>query len=201
MMDSITGRRAGLAGIAGAILWVTSLLLEYGLDLVPPGDGSIEYVLVQLLALAGLAGVAIGVLGIFKTRGVTSKFGIRSAKAISIGYGLIIIGGVIALFVEGEENPIFIIFPIGALLIIFGILFTGIAVWRTARWNGWQRYMPIVYAVYLLAAIEIPFILEIYEDGPGLVPELGQAIGLLLIGLAVLTSDKKHRATPVPSEQ
>ena len=71
-----------------------------------------------------------------------------------------------------------------------GALLTGILVVTTKQWSGWPRFMPLIYALILWLVIEIPFILEIYPDGPGFVPETVQAIGLFLVGLAVFrTSD------------
>ena len=75
-----------------------------------------------------------------------------------------------------------------------GALFTGFLVAKEGNWQGWTRYMPLIYAAYLWLGIEIPFILGAFpEGGPGPVPtELIQDVGLFLVGLAIYKNNHKR---------
>jgi hypothetical protein len=57
--------------------------------------------------------------------------------------------------------------------------------------------MPLGYAAFLWLAIEIPFIAGVYPDGPGMVPEIFQGIGLLLLALATTTASAQETAVPL----
>jgi hypothetical protein len=59
------------------------------------------------------------------------------------------IGGIMALIVHADDTPIFLVFPVGGLMMDVGALFTGIVVIKDKQWSGWQRFMPLIYAVYL----------------------------------------------------
>jgi len=182
--------KAGLIGMTGSAIWFLSLILEYALGLQPPAGEGPLYVANQLLAFLGLAGVAYGWLGILWGKGVRGRFGKVAVWMFTLGYTLIILAGIIALFTHSDNNPIFILLPLGGLLIDLGALLTGILVVTAKQWSGWPRFMPLIYALILWLVIEIPFILDIYPDGPGFVPETVQAIGLFFVGLAVFrTSD------------
>ncbi len=99
-----------------------------------------------------------------------------------------------ALFTGSDDSPVFIVFPIGGLMMDVGALVAGIAVITTRRWLGWQRYMPLIYAVYLWLVIELPFIMGIYgERGPTGMVEIIQDIGLFFVAFAVYTSQCQVR--------
>ena len=181
-------RRAGMVGMAGAVMWIFSVLLEYTFSLNPPDGSGPLYVFNQILALAALVAIAVGLLGILWGGGVTGKIGRSGVWLFVIGYGLIVIGGIAALVVRSDDSPLFLVFPIGGLLMDLGALITGISVAHAKQWGGWQRWMPLVYAAYLWLAIEIPFIIGVYPDGPGMVPEIFQGAGLFLVALAVYTA-------------
>lgn len=123
---------------------------------------------------------------------MSTRFGSISVWMFVVGYALIIVAGLLALLLRTDDSPIFLLFPIGGLLMDLGALFTGIAVARAGNWSGWQRFMPLIYALYLWIAIEIPSIAELYADEPGLVPELGQALGLFLVALAVYSAQPEE---------
>ncbi|MEN4011410.1 MAG: hypothetical protein AB1453_06040 [Chloroflexota bacterium] len=55
---------------------------------------------------------------------------------------MIILGGLANLFLQGKDNPIFLVFPIGGILTDIAALLIGIAVVTAKRWIGWQRWMP-----------------------------------------------------------
>jgi hypothetical protein len=182
---------AGLIGMAGAVLWAIVNILEVSFGLFPPGGSGPLYVANQLMAFAALAAVAVGILGISWGGGVSGRVGKTGVWLFALGHLLIILGGIMALFTGSDDSPIFIVFPLGGLMMDVGALLTGIAVVTAGRWSGWQRYMPLIYAVYLWLAIEIPGIVGIYADGPTFWPEIFQDIGLFLVALAVYTAQRQ----------
>ena len=112
-----------------------------------------------------------------------------------VGNGLIIVGGLMALITHADDSPIFLVFPIGALLMNVGAIVTGIAVVRDKQWHGWQRWMPLAYAVLLMLVIEIPFLMGVYGDmGPTGLPEIIQDTGLFFVALAVYTAATEETA-------
>ena len=194
MKSNNRAQLAAMAGMAGSVLWIISLTLEYSLGLEPPSGSGPLYVATQILAFVGLAGLGIGILGIDWGGGIKGRFGLLSVRLFTLGYALIILGGVLALFLGDDDSPMFIIFPIGGLMIDLGALLTGIAVATAKRWSGWQRLMPAIYAAYLWLAISIPFALGFLPDGPGFVLEIFQGVGLFLVGLAVYTTQQQTKS-------
>ena len=192
MKSTTLSRNLGKIGVAGALLWILTLVLEYSLGLQPPAGEGPLYVLNQILALTALVGIALGYQGIKAYRGVFTRFGRISVSLFTVGYFLIVIAGVFALIMRSDDSPIFILFPLGGLLMDLGALFTGFSVMKANVWQGWRRFMPLIYAIYLWAVIEIPFILEFYPDGPGFVPEIFQALGLLMVGVATFQESDRN---------
>jgi hypothetical protein len=188
---------AGLIGMAGAVVWIISLVLEYSLGLEPPGGSGPLYVINQILALVGLAGIGVGIVGIRWGGGVAGRFGLFAVWMFALGYTLIIVGGIMALFTGSDDSPLFVLFPIGGLMMDVGALLTGVAVIVAKGWSGWPRVMPMIYAAYLWLAISIPFAMGFFPDGPGFVPETFQGIGLFMVALAVYTAPRqRHRLQP-----
>jgi len=184
---------AGMAGMAGAVAWAIANIVEYSLGLYPPHGSGPLYVANQILAFGALASIAVGILGIAWGGGVRGRFGKIGVWLFALGHVLIILGGIMALFSGTDDSPIFIVFPIGGLMMDVGALLTGIAVAAAGHWGGWQRFMPLIYAVYLWLAIELPSIMGLYADGPGFVPEIFQDVGLFLVALAVYTAQRQTR--------
>ena len=195
MHNIVLARKLGIVGMFGGALWAIANVLEVSLGLYPPNGSGPLYVTIQILALVALASIAVGYLGIIQGGGVFGRFGKTGVWLFVIGNGLIIAGGLMALLLRSDDSPIFLVFPIGGLLMDLGALFTGIAVVGAKRWDGWQRWMPLIYAAYLLLAIEIPFLMGVFgEGGPAGLIEIVQDIGLFLVGLAVYTAHKKATA-------
>ena len=185
---------AAIAGMIGAVLWAIVNILEVSFELYPPGGSGPLYVANQLLALVALVAIAVGILGMNWGGGVTGNIGKTGVWLFSLGHILIVVGGSMALFTGTDDSLIFIVFPIGALMMDVGALITGIAVVTAGRWSGWQRYMPLIYAIYLWVAIEIPSIMGAYgELGPTGMVEIIQDLGLFLIALAIYTAQRQSQ--------
>ena len=184
----------GWTGLVGGFLWLVTLIAEYSLNLQPPmGDGPL-YVINQLLVFFAFAGIGLGYLGIRFVGGAKGKLGGIGVWLAMVGYFLIVLAGIVALVLRSDDSPIFLLFPLGGLLMDVGVLLTGIAVIRTAHWRSWRRFMPLLYAAYLWLAIEIPFLLDAYPDGPGFALEVVQALGLIGVGLATWRESRLHKA-------
>ena len=193
MQNTSLARKAGIVGMAGAVLWAIVNILEVSFDLYPPDGSGPLYVTNQILALVALGAIAWGILGIIWGGGVSGRFGKIVVWIFSIGHILIIVGGIMALLLRSDDSPIFLVFPIGALTMDVGALLTGIAVIKDKRWHGWQRFMPLIYAIYLWLVIEAPFIMGVYGDGgPVGTVEVIQDLGLFLIALAVYTTQSNQ---------
>ena len=197
MTNSTPARKAGMAGMAGAAVWVLGIIMEYAFGLQPPEAEGPLYIANQLFFFAAMAAIAFGFLGIYWGGGVSGHFGKISTGMVVLGYALIIVGGFLMLFLGEDESPIFILFPIGGTLMDVGVLLTGIGVARAANWTGWQRWMPLIYAAFLWLAIEIPFIAGVTPDGPGMVPEIFMGIGLFMVALATYTASTEETAVPL----
>jgi hypothetical protein len=193
MNNTNLARRAGMAGIAGAVLWIIGIIWEYGLGLQPPGEGPM-FVANQLLFLMAMAGIAVGYLGVLWGNGISGRFGKISTGMVALGYLLLIVVSFLQLFLTNEESPIFILFPIGGLLMAFGVLMTGIGVARAGSWSGWQRWMPLVYAIFFWLVLQIPLITGVTPDGPGMAAEILWGIGLFLVALATYTATARKTA-------
>lgn len=195
MKNKAIVRKAGLVGMFGAVLWAIVNVLEVSFDLYPPDGSGALYITNQVLALVALAAIAFGYLGIIWGGGVNGRLGKTGVWLFVVGNGLIIVGGIMALVVSSDDSPLFLVFPIGALLMDVGAILTGIAVARDKQWQGWQRWMPLIYAMMLMAIIEIPFMMGLYDDrGPVGMVEVVQDIGLFFVGLAVYTAKVKETA-------
>jgi hypothetical protein len=193
MQNTSRARKAGIIGMVGAVLWAIVNILEVSFNLFPPNGSGPLYVINQILALVALGAIAWGLLGIIWGAGVSGRFGKIVVWVFSIGHILIVVGGLMALLLRADDSPIFIVFPIGALMMDVGALLTGIAVIKSKQWGGWQRFMPLIYAIYLWLAIEIPFMMGVFgDDGPVGMVEIVQDLGLFLIALAVYTSQAKE---------
>jgi hypothetical protein len=151
-------RISSIIGMASAGLWLIALFIEYRYGLEPPGNGSLIYLVDQVMFFIALAGYLIMLLGLWKSKaagdGVLGK--------ISLG---IFIAGLAALLIAQIvdwvlKNPDFILFPIGGIFQLLGGLMTGIAVATSKRWNGWQKYAPLLQGLYYLIVLFLPIVIS-----------------------------------------
>ena len=203
MKNPSFARKAGIVGIISAILWVIAVIMQYSLNLVEP-DGSALWLVNELIFLTALAGVAVGLLGFIAGGAVVSTFGKTAVILYVVGRGLIVFGGLVGLFVQGQDSPIFLVFPIGGMLGEISSLMIGIAVVTAKRWTGWQRWMPLAHFLVNFFAVSLPLALGVTPDGPGLVGELVMGAMWLGMALAVFTATADTRSyamSPQASQQ
>ena len=190
-------RTAGIIGMAGGVLWIISVILQYSLGLFDP-DGSPLWVMQQLLALAGMICSMAGFLGLLWGQAFHGRLGPLGIIMHIVGWGLIFIGGLGLILLPTGDSPLFLVFPIGGNLHDFGYIFIGIATIISGRWSGWQRWMPLVAAVVNTLTMGLPMLLGVTADGPGMIPELLNGVMWFGIGLAVLTASQQAASTPAP---
>ena len=165
-----------LCAVGGAGWVVTSLLssvisqphsVAYALLQVP-------WTIVQVLLLVGVVGLAFS--------GVTSGwFG-------TIALGIALLGRVVFVLAEIHASILVedsILLPVGALITAVGMTLVGIAVLRTRRWRGWQRFTPLLVGVYPFLVM-FPFIFVTGE--PNTLAISGWGLAWLLLGYAIWSS-------------
>lgn len=141
-------RTAGIIGMAAAGLWIIALVIEYRYGLQPPGDGSTLYVVNQLMFSVAFAGYLTMLLGLWKSNAAgNGRFGKISLGIFITAILLFLIGQVVQLIIKKPELSLA---PVGGLLQLIGVLLTGIAVVNAKRWDGWQRFAPLLQGTYYL---------------------------------------------------
>ena len=141
-------RISSIVGMSSAGFWLIALFIEYRFGLLPPGNGSWLYNVDQVIFFLALAGYLILLLGLWKSKAVgNGTFG-----KISLG---IFIAALVALIIAWlaqlvKKDPNFFLYPIGGILQLLGGLLTGIAIVTAKRWNGWQRFAPLLQGLYYL---------------------------------------------------
>ena len=141
-------RLSGVVGMASAGLWLIALLIEYRYGLQPPGNASLIYIADQIMFFVALAGYLVMLLGLWKSKAAGDGIFGR----ISLG---IFIAGLVSLLIAWlaqliKKDPNFFLYPVGGIFQLLGGLLTGIAVVTAKRWDGWQRFAPLIQGLYYL---------------------------------------------------
>lgn len=180
---------AGLLGMFGAALFFTGLLIEYRYDLFPPGSGPL-YTLNQLQFFVAMACILVLLWAMRAERvGGNGRFARIALTLFPIGWGLILLGGLLNLLTGSADNPLI---PLGALtMVIFGLA-AGIVVALAHQWTGWRRYVLLLHGVYyallVLRAV-------VTSQGPTLLTESVWMAIWFLMGLALWQESRPRSAT------
>ena len=179
-------RIAGALCAVGGAGWVVTGLLSsvisrphtvaYALMQVP-------FIIVQLLLLVGVVGFAFS--------------GAASGLLGGIALGIALLGRVVFVLAEIHSSILVdesILQPLGALITAVGMTLVGIAVLRTRRWGGWQRFIPLVVGVYPFLVM-FPFVIATGE--PNIVAISGWGLLWFLLGYAMWTSATAERPSRV----
>jgi hypothetical protein len=158
MNSKINPRIAGMVGMASAVLWLIALFIEYGFHLQPPGDGSFLYYTDQILFFIALAGYVVMVLGLWQSKATgDGVFGKISLGLFITGLAALLMAQVVQWL---TNNPDFFLFPVGGIFQLLGGLLTGIAGVTSKRWDGWQRFAPLLQGLYYLIALFLPIVIS-----------------------------------------
>jgi hypothetical protein len=138
---------SGIVGMVAAVLMTIALFAidQYGLQ--PPGDGSFLYFAGNIVALIASAGYVIMLVGLWRSKAAGEGiFGKMSLGIFIAGMVLLVIGQAVELL--SITSDLFVV--AGGLLLLLGGLLTGIAVVTARRWDGWQRFAPLLQGLYFL---------------------------------------------------
>jgi hypothetical protein len=184
-------RMAGIAGMVGALLWLIALFFEYRYGLQPPGDGSVGFYADQAVFFVALAGYLIMLVGLWRSRAAAGAFGAVSLGIFVTGLAALLIAQIVQWL---TKNPDFVLFPVGGVLQLLGGLLTGIAVITARRWDGWQRFAPLLQGLYYLIALFVP--LAILNQSPTQLTESIWQVTWFITSLALFT---KSSTSQVPA--
>jgi hypothetical protein len=143
-------RQAGIACAVGGKLWVIALMAA-ALFNNAIHDSTTAYRVWEGLLVVVQALLLIGVVGLAGSGAAGDSWVGR------IGLGIALIGrasfliGELRSFVQGSDDDQFV--PLGALLTGVGMTVVGIAVVRARRWDGWQRFLPLLAGIYPFVAM------------------------------------------------
>ncbi len=180
--------RAGLLGIAGGILWIVGLLIEYPYDLQPPAAGWLFYV-DQLIFAAAMLGWIAAVAGLVRLRAAGRGKARFTLIAWGAGIALIVLGSLISLSIHAagsgskavyDNNPLF---ALGGVLHLVGSMAAGVVIARASRLAGWARWAVLAYAVYYLLGLFVPLVLG---HEPNFVTEALWGAAWIGVGLATM---------------
>ena len=176
---------AALCAVGGAGWLVTGLLssavsrphsVAYALMQVP-------WIIVQLLLLVGVVGLAFS--------GVASGwFGGFALGIALLGRVVFVLAEIHSLILRDDSS---VLLPLGAVITV-GMTLVGIAVLRTRRWGGWQRFTPLLVGVYPFLVM-FPFVIVTGE--PNIVAISGWGLPWFLLGYAIWTSVAAERPSRV----
>lgn len=150
-------RLTGTVGVAAGVLWLTSWIVEIFFE---SGEGSASWHTNQVLATVALSGAAVLMYGLARTRSGGDGRAARLFLTLSwVGWALLALGG-IGFLAAGDEEPgvVGIVFPIGGTFITLGGLVSGVVIARRQELITWRRWMPLAFAVSLVAAdfVQVP---------------------------------------------
>jgi hypothetical protein len=185
-------QNAGLVCIAAAILWIIAITIEYRYDLQPPGRGLL-YVSNQLMFLVALAGYLTSIFGLIWGRVAgEGRIGRYALGLFAFGYSILIVATIVSLPAGNNDN---LFFPIGGLAASLGCLLSGIAIVTAKRWQGWQRWSVLIYAIYYWAVLFLPLVIANQE--PNQITETIWGLAWLLIGLALYSNGRNSEMVTV----
>lgn len=183
----------GAAGVVAGVLWLASWIVEVFFE---SDEGSRSWYTNQVLATAALFGTAVLMYGLAWTRSGGDGRAARVFLALSwIGWGLLALGGV-GLLAAGDEEigVVGIVFPIGGTFSSLGGLVGGVIVALRQELISWRRWMPLVFAVSLVAAdfVQVPS----DDTTPATFgAELVKFTLIVVLGVALRTATFRSRAT------
>ncbi len=186
MENKSRAQTAAIVGMVGAGLWMISVIMQNVFGLFGPGSGPL-YPIHQLLAFAALGCIIVGFLGLVWGDAVQSRFGRTAVYLHMLSWALIIFTGLVALLIQTEDSPIFLLYPLAGILSDLSGLLIGIAALIAKNWSGWQRYMPLVYFLVVFFGVNLPSFLGV-TDGPGMIGEFIMGACWFGLSLAVYTA-------------
>lgn len=165
----LNARTFAMIGMLSAAVWLAGLFIEYRFGLQPPGNGSLLYYADQALFFLALLGYLLMLTGLWRS-GAAGE-GLFGRIAVGVFITALVLLVIAQLVQLATHNPDFFLYPVGGILQLLGGLLTGVAVILAHRWDGWQRFAPMLQGLYYL----VLFALLVVGTGSG-PSELGEAL-------------------------
>jgi hypothetical protein len=176
-----------IIGMVSAGLWLIALFIEYGYGLQPPGNGSLMYFADQVMFFIALLGYLIMLLGLWRSKATGDGiFGKISLGIFMAGLASLLIAQIIQWL---TKNPDFFLFPVGGICQLLGGILTGIAVITAKRWNGWQRFAPLLQGLYYLIVLFLPIVIS--NQSPSQLREAIWQLTWFITSLALFTKSSE----------
>jgi len=176
-------RISSIIGMASAGLWLIALFIEYRYGLEPPGNSSMIYLVDQIMFFIALAGYLIMLLGLWKSKAAgDGVFGKIALGLFITALVALIIAWLAQLW---KKDPNLFLYPVGGIFQLLGGLLTGIAVVTTKRWDGWQKYAPLLQSLYYLIVLFLPIVIS--NQSPTQLTESLWQITWFITSLALFT--------------
>jgi hypothetical protein len=175
-------RTAGLLCAAGGAGWLAVGAVSLVL-IQPTGLG---YAISQVFWIAVQAMLLVGVIGLAFSGAAPGWFGGVALVVAFVGR-LDFVAAEIHSLVIGEES---LLLPLGALITAVGMTLVGIAVLRARRWEGWQRFTPLLAGLYPFVAM---FPLIAVRDEPSMIAITVWGLPWLLLGYALTSATTRER--------
>ncbi len=185
--------RSGYALIAGSLLWVAAILVEYGFGLKPPSSGTLYY-LNQAMFFVAEAGWVTGIFGLIWARAAGSgAFGKIALGIFAFGWITLVVAIPVGIIAGSQDIALY---PLGGLTSMLGGLLAGAAVVAARRWQGWQRFSVLFYALYYFLVLMLPLFLTGQAGGPTMVTEVLWGLAWLPMGYALVTTAHSRALSP-----
>ncbi len=111
-----------------------------------------------------------------------------------MGLVLLLIAQIVSWLTRNHDN---ILFPLGGLCQLVGVVLTGMAVVTAKRWDGWQRYVLLLQAVWYVVLVVPLFVTElaipvfVADQGPTQLGESLWQVTWFITSLALFTQSRK----------
>ena len=175
-------RRAGLACLTGALVWIVAITIEYRFGLQPPGHGTLLY-LDQALFFVAQMGFVAGIIGLIGAGAAgRSRLGVGALGLFALGWIVLLVAIPLVLITGNPNLPLL---PLGGLCAGVGGLLAGIAVAVAGRWQGWQRWSVLCYGLYYVLVLFVPAIVT--QQGPRMGAEVLWGLAWLPLASALIT--------------
>jgi hypothetical protein len=112
-----------------------------------------------------------------------------------------VLGGIAQLLLGDAAGPLLLLFTIGGALEGVAHVLIPVALLVTGRWTSWQRWIPLLYGLFAILAVDLPMALGVASDGPGMSIEVGLGLWWFLVGLAVYASQSTMAAPQAAAGQ
>lgn len=170
------GRLGGLAGVMAGVAYAIVGIL----NLVSPQEPiflSFSDYLIELLFVVAWLGTLATIVGLHVSQsGSYGQLGAAGSLTAAIGYALLFVISVVNVFAGGEVLVLGIVFLVGLLAALVGLVLLGAATLRA-------RVLPSWCGVLLIAVLPLAMVVNVIANAGGIV----QGVVWALVGFALLS--------------